>query len=42
MAKKSQTNIKAKVAKWSATGAWAIPASGIAEIVKMIVRHLLK
>lgn len=40
--KKKKSNTKAEIAKWTAIGAWAIPASGIVEIAKIVVRHLLK
>lgn len=40
--KKKKPNRQAEIAKWTAIGAWAIPASGVVEIAKMIVRHLLK
>lgn len=39
--KKKKPNNKAEVAKWVAIGAWAMPASGIVDIAKIVVRHLL-
>lgn len=39
--KKKKSNNKAEVAKWVAIGAWAMPASGVVDLAKMIVRHLL-
>ena len=39
--KKKKSNNRAEVAKWVAIGAWAMPASGVVDIAKMIVRHLL-
>lgn len=47
MAKKSQkkkldSHYKAEIAKWTAIGAWAVPTSGVVELLKMIVKHFLK
>jgi len=39
--KKKKSNNKAEVAKWVAIGAWAMPAGGVVDLAKMIVRHLL-
>ena len=39
--KKKKSDNKVEVAKWVAIGAWAMPTSGVVDIAKMIVRHLL-
>lgn len=33
---------EAEIAKWSAIGAWAVPATGIVELAKFVIKHLLK
>lgn len=40
--KKKMKNEKAEIAKWIAIGAWATPATGLVDIVRNIVKHLLR
>lgn len=39
--KKKVPNNQNAIAKWTAIGAWAIPASGAISIIKLIVKHFL-
>ena len=40
--KKLDSHSRAEIAKWTAIGAWAVPASGVVELLKMIIKHFLK
>lgn len=40
--KKLDSHSRAEIAKWMAIGAWAVLASGVVELLKMIVKHFLK
>ena len=40
--KVSDQQVKVQIAKWTAIGAWAIPATGIVEIAEMLIRHFFK
>ncbi|WP_168180791.1 MULTISPECIES: hypothetical protein [Lactobacillus] len=40
--KKKMLEIKRQIAKWTAIGAWSIPALPIAQAIYAIVKHLLR
>ncbi|WP_251547875.1 hypothetical protein [Limosilactobacillus caecicola] len=39
--KKKTSDNKAEIAKWIAIGAWATPATGLVDLARTIIKHLL-